>query len=142
MPPKVRERVGFLLYKPPPSKKPFDCRLLTVFVTLSLNPQLMSDIGLVVPSDSGISTPLTGRDCVQLVQLIPLECVEAYSHFLTGLVKAELKGVQRGVVYSALREAQLPSQIERIMHSVKELLPSLCTANLAKDVASVGLIKG
>lgn len=103
---------------------------------------MRAEIGLAVPSDSATSTPLTGRDCVQLVQHIPVECAEAYGHFLTGLVRAELKGVQRGVVYSALREAQLPSQIERIMHSIKVLLPSLCTANLAKDIASVGLIKG
>lgn len=81
---------------------------------------------------------------MQLVNHIPLalESVEACGHFLTSLVKVELKGVQRGMVYSALREAQLPSHTERFLQSFKELLPSLCTENLLRDIASVGLIRG
>ena len=71
-----------------------------------------------------------------------MECAEAFSDFLANLVKEELKGIQRGVVYGALTEAQLPSQTARILQSVKETFPSLCSANMARDIASVGLIKG
>ena len=95
------------------------------------------------PSDSGTSTPLTGKDCVELVNHIPVECAQAYgTYFLTSLVRTELKDVQRGAVYSALREAQLPSQMERVLQTVKEVLPSLCSENLKRDVASTGLIRG
>ena len=101
--------------------------------------QIVTLLGIALPSDSPV--PLTGRICVQLLNHIPVECAEAFSCFLANLVEEELKGVQRGVVYGALREAQLPSQTERMLQSVKEALPSLCSANIARDVASVGLIK-
>jgi hypothetical protein len=79
---------------------------------------------------------------VELVHHIPVESAEAYGHFLTSLIQTELKGVQRGVVYSALREMQVPSQAERALQSVKEALSSLCSANLSRDIKAVGLIKG
>lgn len=104
--------------------------------------QLATVIGVAIPSDTDTSIPLCGRDCVQLVNHIPLESVRAYGHFLTNLIKAELKEIQRGVIYSALREVQLPSPTEKTLQSVKEVLSSVCSANLAKDVSSVGLIKG
>ena len=107
-----------------------------------LDPQIMAKIGLTSSTDGDTPTPLCGKDCMELVHHIPVECAEAYSHFLTSLVRAELKGVQRGVVYSALREVQVATQAERTLQSVKELLPSLCSANLTRDIQSVGLIKG
>ena len=101
--------------------------------------QMLAQIGLRLLNDSG---PLCGKDCVEIVHHIPLECAEAYGCFLTSLLKSELKGIQRGVIYSALREVQVPSQAERTLHSTKEALPSLCSANLTRDVEAVGLIKG
>ena len=92
-------------------------------------------------SDVITSTPLSGWVCVEMVNYIPVESAQAYGYFLTNLVNAELKDVQRGVVYSALREAQLPSQTERVLQVVKEVLPSLCSQHLKRDT-STGLIKG
>ena len=102
--------------------------------------QIVNKIGLL--GDGVASDPLCGKNCVELVHHIPVECAEAFGHFLTSLIGTELKGVQRGVVYSALREMQVPSQAERALLSVKEALPSLCSANINKDIKPVGLIKG
>ena len=104
--------------------------------------QMITQLGMAISSDMDTSVPLCGRDCVHLVNHIPVECAEAYSSFLTNLVRAEMKGIQRGVVYSALKEAQVPSQAERVLQSVKEVLPSLCSTNLTRDIDSVGLIRG
>ena len=79
---------------------------------------------------------------MELVHHIPVESAEAYGHFLTSLIRVELKAIQRGVIYSALREVQVPSQAERALQSVREMLPSLCSANLTRDIQSIGLIKG
>ena len=106
-------------------------------------PQIASKVGLLSSvGDGDAPDPLCGKNCVELVHHIPVECAEAYSHFLTSLILTELKEVQRGVVYAALREVQVPSQAERALQAVKEALPSLCSANLNRDVKSVGLIKG
>ena len=101
----------------------------------------MNKVGLSSLGDGDTSGPLCGKNCVELVHHIPVECAEAYSLFLTSLVRAELKGVQRGVVYAALREMQILSHNERALQSVKEALPSLCSANLTRDIESVDLIK-
>ena len=103
----------------------------------------MAKIGLSSPTDGDTSGgPLCGKDCVELVHHILVECAEAFSLFLTSIIKTELKKVQRGTIYSALRETQVPSQAERTLQSVKEALPSLSSANLTRDIKSVGLIKG
>ena len=103
----------------------------------------MNKIGLLSSlGDGDTSGPLCGKNCMELIHHIPVECAKAYSLFLTSLVRAELKGVQRGVVYTALRETQVLSQNERALQFIKEALPSLCSANLTRDIESVGLIKG
>ena len=109
-------------------------------LTVACDPQIVNKIGLL--SDGAASGSLCGKNCVELVHHIPVECAEAFGHFLTSLIGTKLKGVQRGVVYSALREMQVPSQAERALQSVTEALPSLCSANINRDIKPVGLIKG
>ena len=72
-------------------------------------------------SDSS-AIPLVGSHCIKLLPSIPSQSIPSYVSFLAGLLGNEVKAVPRGVVYSALRQAEVPSQLERILLSMADRL--------------------
>ena len=85
---------------------------------------------------------MSGSHYVQLLQWIPLECLSEYGEFLSSLLKEEVKETGRGVIYSAVREAQMTWQCERLLESAVESLPDVCVANTLRDTTPAGLING
>ena len=85
--------------------------------------------------------PLVGCHCVQLLHYIPDASLSDFALFLVGLLNEELSEVPRGVVYTALRQAEVPTRLERIVSSIPEKLHSMCTTHCSRDTAA-GLIRG
>ena len=91
--------------------------------------------------DPEAAIPLVGADCVQLLQYIPVASLPAYTVFLTKLLNEELSDISRGAVYSALRQAQAPSLLEKAVATIPSQLQSLCSTHCSRDTAA-GLITG
>ena len=72
--------------------------------------------------DSDPTLPLVGSQCVQILRCIPDGALGAYSTFLASLVKVELDGMSRGVVYSAMKHAALASTQEAGLRARADLL--------------------
>ena len=85
--------------------------------------------------------PLVGCHCVQLLHYIPDGSLSDFALFLAGLLNEELSEVPRGVVYTALRQAEVPTRLERIVSSIPEKLCSMCTTHCSRDTAA-GVIRG
>ena len=85
--------------------------------------------------------PLVGCHCVQLLHYIPDASLPDFALFLAGLLNEELSEVPRGVVYTALRQAEVPTRLERIVSGIPEKLCSMCTTHCSRDTAA-GLIRG
>lgn len=91
--------------------------------------------------DSEVEIPLAGCHCVQLLHYVPNTSFQDFAVFLTALLSEELREMPRGVVYSALRQAQMPTHLERVISSIPSKLQSLCVTYISRDIAA-GLIRG
>ena len=63
------------------------------------------------------SLPLVASHCVQIVHYICHGALDAYSAFLASVLEAELEGLSRGVVYSAMKRAAVTSPQEAGLQS-------------------------
>ena len=91
--------------------------------------------------DSEAAIPLAGCHCVQLLHYIPDASLPDFAHFLASLLGEELREVPRGVVYTALRQAEVPTRLERIVSGISERLRNMCATHCSRDIAA-GLIRG
>jgi hypothetical protein len=103
-----------------------------------------SDLFTVSSEEAG-GTLLPAGYCIHLVTAITPESLPALSRFLSSLLPQELEAIPRGLVSSAVKQAQTPSSLERGVRGVENTLYRMCLANAEKDtrhgmVASTSLM--
>lgn len=110
--------------------------------------QVATQLGLAPPDssldsshDPDAAASLVGSHYLQLLHYIPQPSLPAFASLLSSLLATELGEVQRGVVYSALRRCQAPSQLERTLDGVLRKLRGICGVVHNRD-GPTGLIAG
>ncbi len=72
--------------------------------------------------DADSASLLSGSHCVQLVHFVPHGALPSFSAFLASLVGAELEGLSRGAVYSAVKQASAPTPHEVRLRAKSETI--------------------
>lgn len=99
------------------------------------------DTSADVSHDPEAPPSLSGSHIVQILQLVSVDSLPAYSTLLAKMLSAELREIPRGAVHTALRQAQTSSPLERTALSILNRLRSLCATHCARDTP-LGLITG
>ena len=78
--------------------------------------------------------PLPPSCCANLVTTIPSQSLWSLSQLLSSLLVAEVEGIPRGTITSAVRQSTVVGSLERAVGGLGNMVQGMCLANAVRDL--------